>query len=83
MRRADRATHERPALTDRQRTGIIVLSSVQTALAVSAWADLAGRDASELRGSRAKWAAIIAIAYVGPIAYYLRGRTKLVPPVAG
>jgi hypothetical protein len=68
-------------LTDRERVALVVLSSVQTALAVSAWADLAQRDASEVDGSKAKWAAIIAITYLGPVAYFMRGRTKLV--VAG
>ena len=74
-------THHRKTwseLTDRQRTAILVLGSVQMALAATAWADLAQRDASEVNGSKAKWAAIIAINFVGPIAYFTRGRKKLV-----
>jgi hypothetical protein len=34
------------------------------------------RPAEEIRGSKAKWAAIIAINYVGPILYFTRGRVR-------
>lgn len=56
-----------------QRAAIVALASVQVALAGTAWIDLARRDASEVNGSKGKWAAIIAVDFVGPILYFTRG----------
>ncbi|NLV78910.1 MAG: hypothetical protein GXY65_06120 [Rhodococcus sp.] len=53
---------------------IVVLASIQLALAVTAWADLARRPADKVDGSKLKWASIIAINFVGPIAYFRKGR---------
>ncbi|WP_330475253.1 PLDc N-terminal domain-containing protein [Terrabacter sp. C0L_2] len=61
-------------LTSGQRTAVIMVGCVQLSLAAAAWADLARRPAEEVAGSKAKWAAIIAINWVGPIAYFTRGR---------
>jgi hypothetical protein len=60
-------------LSRRQRTAVLVAGSVQLALTATAWVDLARRDPAELNGSKAKWAAISAINWVGPIAYFTRG----------
>ncbi|MDN5790193.1 MAG: hypothetical protein L0H25_04900 [Micrococcales bacterium] len=49
--------------------GVVQLSL----LGASHW-DITHRDASELRGSKAKWRAISLISFVGPICYFLRGR---------
>lgn len=57
-----------------QRAGAMVLGAVQVTLAISAWVDLARRPAEQVRGSKGKWALIIAINYIGPIAYFVRGR---------
>lgn len=55
--------------------GLVMLStSVQISLAVSAWADLTRRPPEAIRGPKRKWAALIAITFVGPIWYFLRGR---------
>jgi hypothetical protein len=43
-------------------------------LAVSAWADLAERPAEQVNGRKRRWAAIIAINFVGPVLYFTRGR---------
>jgi hypothetical protein len=61
-------------LTPRQQTVILTLASVQVSLAATAWADLATRPAEKVNGSKGKWAAIIAINFVGPALYFLRGR---------
>jgi hypothetical protein len=53
---------------------IMVLTAVQVSLAVSAWADLAERPAEQVNGRKRRWAAIIAINFVGPILYFTRGR---------
>ena len=57
-----------------QRASALVMVSVQVALAVTAWVDLARRPAELVKGGKGKWAAIIAINYVGPILYFTRGR---------
>lgn len=59
-----------------QRASTMVLAAAQLALAVTAWRDLARRDAAQVRGRKAVWAAVIAVNYVGPIAYFLRGRRR-------
>ena len=61
-------------LTSGQQRAILVAGCVQLSLAATAWADLARRPASEIVGSKGKWAAIIAINFVGPLAYFARGR---------
>jgi hypothetical protein len=61
-------------LTSGQQTAILVAGCVQLSLAATAWADLARRPASEIVGSKGRWAAIIAINVVGPLAYFARGR---------
>ena len=69
-------------LTKGQQTAVLVAGSVQLSLAATAWADLARRPASEVNGSKAKWAAIIAVNFVGPIAYLTRGRVRPAVTVA-
>jgi len=61
-------------LTTVQQAVILVAGSVQLALAATAWADLATRDAREISGSKAKWAAIIAVNFIGPLTYFAKGR---------
>ncbi|WP_374971014.1 PLDc N-terminal domain-containing protein [Terrabacter sp. BE26] len=61
-------------LTPAQRAAVLVAGSVQLSLAATAWVDLARRPAAQVQGSKAKWAAIIAINFIGPIAYFTRGR---------
>ena len=61
-------------LNDAQRAGLWALVALQVALAVSAWADLAGRPASKVNGSKGRWAAIIVVNFIGPILYFTRGR---------
>jgi hypothetical protein len=63
-------------LTDKQRALLLVAASVQVSLAVSAWADLADRPASEVNGSKTRWAAIIAVNFVGPLSYFRWGRKR-------
>jgi hypothetical protein len=59
-----------------QRRAAGVLGAVQVSLAVAAWTDLARRPAEQVRGPKIAWAPIIAINFVGPIAYFARGRVK-------
>ena len=61
-------------LSPARKTLILSLASVQLSLAATAWADLATRPAEHINGSKAKWAAIIAINFFGPLAYFRWGR---------
>ncbi|MFN3339867.1 MAG: hypothetical protein ACK40Z_09250 [Dietzia sp.] len=63
-------------LSDTQKTAILTLMSVQVSLAVTAWTDLAFRPAEQVRGSKGRWAAIIAVNFIGPALYFWRGRQK-------
>jgi cytolysin (calcineurin-like family phosphatase) len=59
-----------------QKTAALVLGSIQVALAVTAWRDLAKREVSEVRGSKARWAVVIGVNFIGPVLYFLRGRKR-------
>ena len=65
-------------LTPGQQTAILVAASVQISLAATAWVDLARRPTGQVRGSKAVWAALIAVNFVGPISYFAVGRRKAV-----
>jgi hypothetical protein len=53
---------------------IMLLTAVQVSLAVIAWTDLAERPAECVNGTKRRWAAIIAINFIGPMLYFTRGR---------
>ena len=61
-------------LTPRQREVLRLAIVVQVALALTAWVDLARRPAAQVRGPKGAWALAIAINFVGPLAYFARGR---------
>ena len=61
-------------MTPGQRAATLTVGAVQLALAATAWADLARRPAESVNGSKAKWAAIIALNFVGPASYFKWGR---------
>lgn len=63
-----------------QRTAVVAAATVQIGLAVTAWVDLARRPAPQVRGPKPVWAAVIAVNFVGPIAYFIAGRCA--PPPA-
>ncbi len=61
-------------LSPARKTLILTLASVQLSLAATAWTDLAFRPAEQVNGNKAKWAAIIAVNFFGPLAYFRWGR---------
>lgn len=63
-------------LSSTRKACVIGAAVVQITLAVWAWADLARRPKSQVRGRKAWWASIIGINYVGPLAYFGWGRVK-------
>ncbi|WEV78679.1 hypothetical protein O9K63_02450 [Janibacter cremeus] len=60
-------------LSPGQQTTVLTLASIQLSLALTAWTDLALRPASEVRGGKGRWAAVIAVSFVGPLVYFTRG----------
>ena len=63
-------------LSDREKTAVLVVASVQISLAVTAWIDLVRRPPELVRGPKAAWAAGIAVNFVGPLAYFTVGRRR-------
>ncbi len=61
-------------LTPGQRAGVITLATVQISLAGRAWWQLARQPAARVNGPKPLWAAIIAINFVGPLAWFRWGR---------
>ncbi|WP_116451630.1 PLDc N-terminal domain-containing protein [Blastococcus litoris] len=63
-------------LSSREQTAVLTLASIQLSLAATAWADLATRPAAGVNGSKVRWAFVIAINVVGPLAYFRWGRRR-------
>ena len=61
-------------LSDRQQMALLVMASVQLSLSATAWADLVTRPAALVNGRKGVWAAVIGVNFLGPIAYFARGR---------
>lgn len=53
---------------------LVILSAVQLGLLVAAQADLRRRSAEEVNGSKTLWRLATFVNFVGPIAYFARGR---------
>lgn len=62
---------------------VMVLTSLQVSLLVSALWDMAHRSPEELRGDKRMWAGIVFINWVGPLAYYTVGRKDGLKRMAG
>lgn len=52
----------------------MVLGTIEVALALAAWWDLARRPAGQVRGPKWRWAIAIAVNVFGPLAYFRWGR---------
>jgi hypothetical protein len=61
-------------MTGGQKFGTVAGGIVQFVLATLAWSDLAHRPAKKVNGPKGIWAAVIAINFAGPIAYFMGGR---------
>lgn len=64
-------------LTQTQQTALLVMGSVEVALTATAFADLARRPQSQVRGRRLWWVFGILVQPVGPIAYLTTGVRRL------
>jgi hypothetical protein len=63
-------------LTPAQQALVKAGATVQFGLAAAAWTDLARRAPGQVRGPKWRWAALIAVNYVGPIAYFRWSRRR-------
>jgi hypothetical protein len=63
-------------LTPRERAAVVVLGTVQVSLATRAWWQLAQSPAKRVNGPKPLWAAIIAVNFVGPLAWFRWGRRR-------
>jgi hypothetical protein len=57
-----------------EKAALVVASLAQFSLAAAAWADLARRPQGEVRGPKWRWALLIGVNFIGPIAYFRYGR---------
>ena len=63
-------------LTSGQKAALVVLGSLQLSLAATAWRDLARRPERQVNGRKGVWAAVIAVNWIGPLAYFRWGRRR-------
>lgn len=61
-------------LSTRRKVGTVALTAAQLALTAAAYRDLAKRPAALVNGTKAAWGLAILVNWVGPIAYFAKGR---------
>ena len=63
-------------LSAAQKARIVIMGLVQCVLLVAALVDIRRRPAKEINGSKAMWAALAFVNYIGPISYFIFGRKR-------
>lgn len=66
-------------LSERQKVAVMVTGAAELGMAAAAWADLARRPADQVRVPKWRWALLIAVNFVGPIAYFRLRRVHQAP----
>ncbi len=72
-----------------QKAAVVKLGLVQIGLFLAAWRDLSGRPAQRINGPKGAWRAALFLNFIGPLAYFSRGRKQSdwseadVPDVSG
>ena len=61
-------------MSTRQRAGIAAVGLVQMVLLGAALRDLRRRPPEAINGSKRLWRAVVFINFIGPIAYFWKGR---------
>ncbi|MBE7700677.1 PLDc N-terminal domain-containing protein [Oerskovia sp. Sa1BUA8] len=61
----------------RKKALMVVVSLVQISLTVAGYRDLAKRSADEVEGPKIAWGVAMLANWVGPIAYFAKGRKGL------
>ncbi|QIN84730.1 hypothetical protein GBA63_20305 [Rubrobacter tropicus] len=63
-------------LSDREKTAVLTVGSVQISLLLTALADIYRRPAGEIRGNKWAWVAVSFVNFIGPISYFTFGRKR-------
>jgi hypothetical protein len=63
-------------LSSGQRRAIISAGVVQVALMIAALVDIRRRPAAQIRGPKAAWVAASFVNTIGPLTYFVFGRTR-------
>jgi hypothetical protein len=63
-------------LAPAQRAGIVALGTLQVSLATRAWWQLARTPADRVNGRKSLWAPVIAVNFIGPLAWFRWGRRR-------
>jgi hypothetical protein len=63
-------------LNPAQRAGLVVLATAQIGLALTAAVDLARRPRDAVNGPKWRWAAVLPVNFLGPLAYLRWGRRR-------
>ena len=66
-------------MSNRQRAGIVTLGLIQMVLLFAALWDLRRRPDAAINGSKRLWKAAVFINFIGPIAYFWKGRRHDAP----
>ena len=62
--------------SNRQKSAILMATSVQISLLLTALTDIYRRPREEMRGNKWAWTAVSFVNFVGPISYFLFGRIE-------
>ena len=65
------------------KVGTVVMWLIQLSLLVAALLDIRKRPAEQINGSKKLWTAVAFINWVGPIAYFVKGRKQPAELVIG
>lgn len=61
-------------LGPRRRVVVVAVGAAQVALAAAAFRDLARRPAEQVNGPKIAWGLALLVNWVGPLAYFAKGR---------
>lgn len=61
-------------LSTSRKVGTVAVGLVQVTLTAAAYRDLARRPAEEVNGTKLAWGLAILVNWIGPIAYFAKGR---------
>jgi hypothetical protein len=67
-------------LSTPKKIGIILIGLTQVSLMVAALIDIRRRPAEEINGSKKMWTALAFVNWIGPIAYFVKGRKRSTAP---
>jgi hypothetical protein len=59
-----------------QKVGVVLLGTLQVTLLAAALWDIRNRPEEEIRGNKWVWTAVVFVNFVGPIAYFMLGRSS-------